>query len=65
MYTDPIPGGIGQETFPAAETIPTGCGTLLKTVGSSFKLVEPYKCYYDVNIKTNQKLNPQTGQVIK
>jgi len=61
-YKDPIAGGIGTETFPAAETNPTGCGALVKTVGTSFKLVEPYKCYYDINIKTGQKLNPQTGK---
>lgn len=61
-YKDPINGGIGQETFPAAETIPTGCGALVKTVGTSFKMVEPYKCYYDINIKTGQKINPQTGK---
>ena len=24
VYTDPIAGGIGTETFPAAETLPTG-----------------------------------------
>jgi hypothetical protein len=61
-YTDPIAGGIGTETFPAAESIPTGCGTLLKTVGTNFKLIEPYKCYYDVNVSSGAKLNPQTGK---
>jgi hypothetical protein len=65
VYTDPIAGGIGQETFPAAESIPTGCGTLLKTVGSTFKQIEPYKCYYALNITTGQKLDPQTGKPIK
>jgi hypothetical protein len=62
VYTDPIAGGIGTETFPAAETIPTGCGTLLKTVGTNFKQIEPYKCYYDINIANSEKLNPQTGK---
>ncbi len=61
-YTDPIAGGIGTETFPAAETLPTGCGTLLKTVGDNFKQLEPYKCYYDINIATGEHLNPQTGK---
>jgi hypothetical protein len=61
-YTDPITGGIGTESFPADETLPTGCGTLLKTVGSSFKQIEPYKCYYDINVSNNEKLNPLTGK---
>jgi ABC-type branched-subunit amino acid transport system substrate-binding protein len=61
-YTDPITGGIGTETFPAAETLPTGCGTLLKTVGSNFKQLEPYKCYYDINVSNGEHLNPQTGK---
>jgi hypothetical protein len=61
-YTDPIPGRIGTETFPAAETVPTGCGTLLKTVGNNFKQVEPYKCYYDINVSSGTKLNPQTAK---
>jgi hypothetical protein len=61
-YTDPITGGIGTESFPADETLPTGCGTLLKTVGSGFKQVEPYKCYYDINVSNNEKLNPLTGK---
>ena len=61
VYTDPIPGGIGIETFPAAETLPTGCGTLVKTVGDNFTQVEPYKCYYDINVSNGEHLNPQTG----
>lgn len=61
-YKDPIRGGIGQETFPAAETDPTSCGALVQTVGTTYKLVEPYRCSYDINIKTGQKLNPQTGK---
>jgi ABC-type branched-subunit amino acid transport system substrate-binding protein len=62
VYTDPITGGIGTETFPAAETLPTGCGTLLKTVGNNFKQLEPYKCYYDINVANGEHLNPQTGK---
>jgi ABC-type branched-subunit amino acid transport system substrate-binding protein len=61
-YVDPIAGGIGDEYFPAAESIPTGCGTLLKTVGDNFKQVEPYKCYYDINVSNNEHLNPQTDK---
>jgi hypothetical protein len=48
--------------IPSAETNPTGCGTLVKTVGTNFKLVEPYKCYYDINVSTGEKLNPLTGK---
>jgi hypothetical protein len=62
VYSDPIAGGIGTETFPAAETVPTGCGTLLKTVGTNFKQIEPYKCYYDINVSSGAHLNPQTGK---
>jgi hypothetical protein len=61
-YTDPIAGGIGTESFPADETLPTGCGTLLKTVGSGFKQIEPYKCYYDINVSSGAHLNPLTGK---
>jgi ABC-type branched-subunit amino acid transport system substrate-binding protein len=63
VYTDPITGGIGTETFPTAETLPTGCGTLLKTEGDNFKQIEPYKCYYDINVSNGEHLNPQTGKV--
>ena len=50
------------ESFPADETLPTGCGTLLKTVGSGFKQIEPYKCYYDINVSSGAHLNPLTGK---
>jgi ABC-type branched-subunit amino acid transport system substrate-binding protein len=63
-YTDPIAGGIGTETFPAASKVPTGCGTLVKTVGTSFKQVTPYQCFGPVNVLTKQKLNPKTGQPV-
>jgi ABC-type branched-subunit amino acid transport system substrate-binding protein len=60
-YTDPIAGGIGTEYFPAAQTIPTGCGTLLKTVGTSFKQIAPYGCSGAVNTLTKKKMNEKTG----
>jgi ABC-type branched-subunit amino acid transport system substrate-binding protein len=61
-YTDPIAGGIGTEAFPAAQTVPTGCGTLVRTVGTSYKQIAPYQCNGIVNIVTQQKLNPLTGK---
>jgi ABC-type branched-subunit amino acid transport system substrate-binding protein len=64
-YSDPIPGGIGTETFPEAQGFPTGCGTLLKTDGASFKQVLPYRCVGDVNVITGKRLNPLTGGPLK
>ena len=61
-YTDPIAGGIGTEAFPAAKTLPTGCGTYLKTVGTSYKQIVGYQCNGVVNVVTGQKLNPLTGK---
>jgi ABC-type branched-subunit amino acid transport system substrate-binding protein len=61
-YTDPIAGGIGSETFPAAETIPTGCGTLVKTTGTTFKQIAPYQCVGAVNVQTKKKLSQTTGK---
>ena len=63
-YTDPIAGGIGTEAFPAASTVPTGCGTLLKTVGTRFKQISPYQCLGIVNTATQKELNPLTGQPV-
>jgi branched-chain amino acid transport system substrate-binding protein len=64
-YKDPIAGGIGTETFPAAYTYPTSCNTLVKTVGNGYTQVEPYQCTYDVNVSTNEKIDPQTGKASK
>jgi ABC-type branched-subunit amino acid transport system substrate-binding protein len=61
-YTDPIVGGIGTESFPAAESIPTGCGTLVKTTGTTFKQVSPYQCIGAVNVKSNKKVSQTTGK---
>jgi ABC-type branched-subunit amino acid transport system substrate-binding protein len=61
-YTDPITGGIGSETFPAAETIPTGCGTLVKTTGTTFKQVTPYQCLGAVNVQTDKVVSQTTGK---
>ena len=61
-YADPLAGGIGTEYFPAAENIPTGCSTLLKIVGNTYKQVTPFQCLGDVNIVTLKKVNPKTGK---
>ena len=61
-YTDPIAGGIGSETFPAAETVPTGCGTLVLTTGTTFKQIAPFQCLGAVNVATQTKINPATGK---
>jgi hypothetical protein len=61
-HTDPIAGGIGTETFPAAESIPTGCGTLAKTTGTTFKQTSPYQCIGAVNVKSNNKVSQTTGK---
>ncbi|MGP0030508.1 MAG: ABC transporter substrate-binding protein [Acidimicrobiales bacterium] len=61
-YNDPIAGGIGPEYFPAATTIPTGCSTLLKTVGTKFKQLYPYQCQSSVDISTDQVYNQKTGK---
>jgi ABC-type branched-subunit amino acid transport system substrate-binding protein len=63
-YTDPIPGGIGTEYFPAAEQVPNGCSTLLQTVGAGFKAVTPYQCLGDVNVVKDEKVDIKTGKLI-
>jgi hypothetical protein len=63
-YTDPIPGGIDTEYFPAPEQVPNGCSTLLQTVGAGFKAVTPYQCLGDVNVVKDKKVNIKTGKLI-
>jgi Periplasmic binding protein len=60
-YKDPIPGGIGTEYFPAAEKIPTGCGTLLQVEGTTYRQVEPYGCAGAIDSVTKKKVNEKTG----
>jgi ABC-type branched-subunit amino acid transport system substrate-binding protein len=60
-YVDPAAGGIGPERFPAAETTPTGCGTLLKISGTSYVQVEPYQCGGAVNVGTGKMVSQQAG----
>jgi ABC-type branched-subunit amino acid transport system substrate-binding protein len=61
-YSDPIAGGIGTEYFPAASTIPTGCGTMLLTTGTTFKQEVPYQCPGAVNVVTKKVVNQRTGK---
>ncbi len=63
-YTDPIPGGIGTEHFPAAESITTGCSTVLKVVGNSYKQISPFQCGGAVNVKTGKRMSQITGRPI-
>ncbi len=60
VYTDPIAGGIGTEYFPAAETVTTGCDTIVKTTGTTFKQVAPYQCSA-INGVTKKVVNQKTG----
>jgi ABC-type branched-subunit amino acid transport system substrate-binding protein len=63
-YTDPIPGGIGTEYFPTAQTIPTGCGTVVRVVGTNFKQIAAYNCAGSVNVVIKKVLSQKTGQPI-
>jgi hypothetical protein len=55
-YRDPIAGGIGTMYFPADESIPTGCLTTLKVVGTSYKQLVPYNCASGVLNLADHKL---------
>jgi branched-chain amino acid transport system substrate-binding protein len=61
-YTDTLAGGIGSEHFPAAESTPTGCGTLVQAVGDQYRQVEPYQCLGAVNVTTGKAVSQLTGQ---
>jgi ABC-type branched-subunit amino acid transport system substrate-binding protein len=62
VYTPPLAGGINTMYFPAAESIPTGCGTTLKTTGTTFKQLYPYQCNGAVNIAKQRPYNQKTGK---
>jgi ABC-type branched-subunit amino acid transport system substrate-binding protein len=62
VYKDPIAGGIGTVTFPVDEDAPSGCGTLVKTVGTNFEPVAPYQCTNNVNVKEQKAVSPTTGK---
>ena len=62
-YKDPIAGGIGTIYFPAAESIPTGCLTTLKVVGTTYKQLVPYNCASGVlNLATYKLYHRKTGK---
>lgn len=62
-YTDPIPGGIGTMYYPAAESIPTGCLTDLKVVGTTYKQLLPYTCTAGaLDAATGKLFNQKTGK---
>jgi ABC-type branched-subunit amino acid transport system substrate-binding protein len=63
-YTDPIAGGIGTEHFPAAESIPTGCDTLVRVVGTGYKQISPYVCAGAINVKTGHRVSEITGKSV-
>jgi ABC-type branched-subunit amino acid transport system substrate-binding protein len=63
-YTDPIAGGIGTEHFPAAESIPTGCDTLVRVVGTGYKQISPYVCQGAINVKTGHRVSETTGKPV-
>jgi ABC-type branched-subunit amino acid transport system substrate-binding protein len=64
VYRDPIPGGIGNEYFPAATVIPTGCDTVVRIVGTAYKQIAPYRCLGAVNWKTQRVMSEITGKPI-
>lgn len=62
-YTDPLAGGIGDEYFPAEETITTGCITLVKTVGTHYQQITPLQCSV-FDAKLGKQLDIKTGKPI-
>jgi ABC-type branched-subunit amino acid transport system substrate-binding protein len=61
-YTDPIAGGVGTEYFPAAETIPNGCSTMVRVSGSKYVQSSPFQCLPVLVIKTRKPLDLKTGK---
>ena len=63
-YTDALAGGVGTEYFPGgAETGPTGCSTVVKTVGTNFKQITPYRCLGALNVVKRKVMNQKTGKL--
>ena len=63
-YTDSLAGGVGTEYFPGgAETGPTGCNTVLKTVGTNFKQITPFRCLGALNVVKRKVMNQKTGKL--
>jgi hypothetical protein len=64
VYRVPIPGGTGTEYFPAAETITTGCSTLVQVVGTAYKQIAPFRCSGAFNVRTGQRVSDVAGKTI-
>jgi ABC-type branched-subunit amino acid transport system substrate-binding protein len=62
VYTPPLAGGINTMYFPAAENVPTGCGTLVEQTGTTYKQFTPYECQGVVNVSGQRLYNLQTGK---
>jgi hypothetical protein len=63
-YTDSLAGGVGTEYFPGgAEAGPTGCNTVLKTVGTNFKQITPFRCLGALNVVKRKVMNQKTGKL--
>jgi len=61
-YTAPLAGGVTTMYFPASETIPTGCDTLLQVTGTTYKQLYPYQCTGAVNIAKQKLYNSKSGK---
>ncbi len=64
VYRVPIPGGIGTEYLPAAETITTGCSTLVQVGGTAYKQIAPFRCGGVFNVRTGQRVSEVAGKPI-
>lgn len=63
-FKSPLSGGMGTLYFPVGNTIPSGCGTLVKTVGTRFQQITPYQCLGNVNVTLQKKISLKTGEPI-
>jgi hypothetical protein len=61
-FTAPLKGGVTTMYFPASETIPTGCDTLVQVTGTTYKQLYPYQCTGAVNIADQRIYSPKTGK---
>jgi ABC-type branched-subunit amino acid transport system substrate-binding protein len=43
-FTYELPGVAGPTKFPAAHSVPTPCGSLVRSDGTTFKILTPYTC---------------------
>jgi hypothetical protein len=45
-----ITGGLGELTWPAAHFLPADCAAIVKIVGTSYQVVEPFACYSSLKL---------------